>query len=133
ACTGCHAGWRIIMDSGEPEKADANSSAEAKAVPSRKRRYKLAVALMLALPILWLLGDLGYSLIVGSRLRGWESGLTRNTEGVRVEGEAYTLGEGPAAILFVHGFAESPANFRPMVEHFANRGFTCRAMRLPGF
>lgn len=42
------------------------------------------------------------------------------------------MGEGPTAILLIHGFADSPAVFLRMGERLASEGFACRAMRLPG-
>jgi len=33
----------------------------------------------------------------------------------------------------IHGFASSPAIFQKMAPALADRGFTCRVMRLPGF
>jgi len=57
----------------------------------------------------------------------------RDAQGVRAGADAYTMGHGTDAILFVHGFGSSPATFRFLAQDLAARGFTCRAMRLPGF
>ena len=50
-----------------------------------------------------------------------------------IEGaEGYTLGEGPPAALFVHGFTSSPQNMRLMGDYLAERGIRVVAPLLPG-
>jgi len=78
-------------------------------------------------------GCAAYSGVVAARWRTWERGVARNPDGVRAGCEAFDLGQGRTAVLFVHGFADNPSVWRPMAEAFAARGYACRAMRLPGF
>jgi carboxylesterase len=66
-------------------------------------------------------------------LARWERRIERDEDGVRLGCADFTLGSGEVALLLVHGFGDSPAVFRPLAELLAERGFTCRAMRLPGF
>lgn len=78
-------------------------------------------------------GDLIYAGWVKRRYSKWEARVERGPDGVRRGAEAFTVGEGRVAILFVHGFGSSPAVFGRMAPALAARGYTCRAMRLPGF
>lgn len=78
-------------------------------------------------------GDAIYSLCTGRSERNWEATIQRGADGVRRGAEAYAVGEGRTAILFVHGFGSSPAMFTRMTGELAARGYACRAMRLPGF
>ena len=43
----------------------------------------------------------------------------------------YTLGDGEAAVLLVHGYGDSPAAFQLMAPALAANGFTCHVLRLP--
>jgi esterase/lipase len=52
---------------------------------------------------------------------------------VRVGCEDFTVGSGETALLLVHGINDSPAIYIKMAPRLAEKGFTCRAMRLPGF
>jgi carboxylesterase len=54
--------------------------------------------------------------------------------GVRPGAEARTVAAPGAdeAVLFVHGWCSSPADFGPLPETLAERGFHARVMRLPG-
>lgn len=53
--------------------------------------------------------------------------------GHRVGCEPFSVGEGDFSILFVHGFADSPALWTDMAGAFADQGFHGRAIRLEGF
>lgn len=81
----------------------------------------------------WLVGDLFYSQVVSYRYRHWERKIERNASGVRTGHEAFAIGKGESAILMVHGFADSPKSWRPMATALADKGYTCRVMRLEGF
>lgn len=81
----------------------------------------------------WLASDYLYYRVVSRRLAKWESGVLRDADGVREGCREFTLGNGRHAILMVHGFNDSPRAYQKMASVLANRGFTCRAMRLPGF
>jgi carboxylesterase len=50
-----------------------------------------------------------------------------------VEHAPFAIGEGPAAILMVHGFGGSPAELRGLGEFFAGLGWHAEALLLPGF
>jgi esterase/lipase len=81
----------------------------------------------------WLASDYLYDRVVHRRLAEWESTIERDPDGVRQGCREFTLGSGRHAILMVHGFNDSPRVYHKMAGVLAGRGFTCRAMRLPGF
>ena len=89
------------------------------------------VAPTVAVALFWIIGDLLYSLIVGRLYRRWNAGLERDPDGVRAGCREYTLGDGEEAVLFVHGFGDSPAAFQLMAPGLAAKGFTCHVLRLP--
>ncbi len=82
---------------------------------------------------LWIGSDFAYSTITMRRLLEWEKGVARDRDGVRIGCRERTIGSGETAILFIHGFGDSPAVFSRMAPALAARGYTCRLMRLPGF
>ena len=90
------------------------------------------IAAAVAVPLLWLFGDLFYSLIVKALYSRWEAGIERDPDGVRVGCREFTLGEGEDAVVLVHGYGDSPAAFQLMAPALAAQGFTCRGLRLPG-
>jgi len=45
----------------------------------------------------------------------------------------FQLGDGPAAVLMIHGFGGTPAELRGLGEIFAGRGWHAQALLLPGF
>lgn len=94
---------------------------------------KWLAAAALAAVVVWLAGDAIYELRVDRRLAAWEAGVERGPDGVRVGCEAFAIGEGEIALLLIHGFGDSAPVFRTLAEAWAEDGFTCRAMRLPGF
>lgn len=83
--------------------------------------------------VLFILGDFIYAWIVGVRQKKWESAVERSDDGVRVGCESFTTGTGGTALLMVHGFSDSPAVFSLMAQNLAERDYTCRVVRLPGF
>ena len=91
------------------------------------------LAIIGLLLLLWLTGETGYVIYIAIRQRKWTASLQRNEQQVRHGCEAYTQGSGSEAILFVHGFADSPVLFNRMIPWFCSQGYACRAMRLPGF
>jgi carboxylesterase len=46
--------------------------------------------------------------------------------------EAYDLGDGPEAVLLIHGFSGSPFELRPVAEGLVRAGFRCKAPLMPG-
>jgi len=70
---------------------------------------------------------------VESRRYFWEKRIRRDSDGLLPDAAAYTVGSGPVALLFIHGFADTPYIWKRMAGRLADTGtFTCRAMRLPG-
>ncbi len=51
---------------------------------------------------------------------------------VRQGAEAFSLGDGRAGVLMIHGFTGSPASMRPIGEWLASRGLSVEGVRLPG-
>ncbi len=97
---------------------------------NRTRRTAIAAG---AVVVLWLLGDLVYSVVIGARIRRWEASVERDKFGVQAGCQAFECGEGKDAILLLHGINDSPACYRKMAEALGERGYACHAMRLPGF
>lgn len=92
-----------------------------------------AIRFVLVVSAVWLAGDFVYAGITGLRRTRWEQALTRDPDGVRHGGHAYAKGDGPVSLLFIPGFADSPAVFRPMVDDLSACGYRCRAIALPAF
>lgn len=82
--------------------------------------------------LVWFIGDFVYSRAIVVRHRRWEVSILRDADGVREGAREFTVGDGETALLMIHGFGDSPAIFRLLAEDLAVRGYTCRAMRLPG-
>ncbi len=102
---------------------------------SRIRRV-LGWGLTRVLPVLiliWIAGDLIYSRVVLSHLDQWEQTIPRDADGVQQGHREYTLGDGSTALLLVHGINFSPYVYKNLAPPLAERGYTCRVMRLPGF
>ena len=82
---------------------------------------------------LWVGVNLLHTLWVETRRHFWEKRIKRSDDGLLPDSAAYTVGNGPVAILFIHGFADTPFIWKRMAERLAaTQAFTCRAMRLPG-
>ena len=99
----------------------------------RVRRCGAVVLTLLAVPLIAWGGLAGWTRINSWRAQRWMRAQPFTAEGVRKGCDAYTVGRGDCALLFVHGFADSPAVFANMAAELAGRGFTCRVMLLPGF
>jgi len=82
----------------------------------------------------WLVINLLHGLWIGLRHWRWEATITRDANRLLPQAGPYTRGNGPIALLFVHGFADSPMLWSRMADYIQTRdnSFTCRAMRLPG-
>ena len=101
---------------------------------SRRRKWlRRMIWFLVGFIGLWLIGDFAYSRYVASEINRWESTIQRNENGVQVGCEEFKLENGPVAILFVHGFNDSPQIWRKIAPEVANQNFTCHAIRLPGF
>ncbi len=87
----------------------------------------------LTIPFAWLGADLLHFAWIAARRSAWERITARAPDGLRADAAAFTVGQGPVAVLLVHGFADVPAVFHGLAtELAAGGGLTCRAMRLPG-
>lgn len=81
----------------------------------------------------WLAANLLHGLWVASRRHLWEKRFAREADGLLPDASAYQIGDGTVALLFIHGFADTPYLWRRVAQRLAAKGmFTCRAMRLPG-
>ena len=117
--------------SGINKTAKPNDSS---ALPKRRRRWLRRLCWgIAAVVILWLVGDFAYSRYIAAQIADWENNISRDENGVRVGCQEFTYGTGPTAILLVHGFNETPQIWYKMTPALADQGFTCRALRLPGF
>jgi carboxylesterase len=97
-----------------------------------KARIRKIVFTIIGLVSFWMAGDWTYARWVVNQLAENEKHIERDATGLRKGCESFTVGSGDTAILMIHGFADSPAIFRPMASLLAQDGYTCRAMRLPG-
>ena len=95
-----------------------------------KRKILLILSGIIAV---FYIGDAIYASVIMGRYQKWELEQVRDAEGVREGAKAFTLGEGTQAVLLIHGFADSPYLYHKMAPVLAEAGFTCRALRLPGF
>ena len=88
---------------------------------------------LLTILFAWLGVNLLHAAWVGTRRRLWERRFTRDAAGLLPGAAEYVVGQGPVALLFIHGFADTPRIWRRIADRLAATGaFTCRAMRLPG-
>lgn len=67
------------------------------------------------------------------RYHSWEKNVTRTPEGVLEFAQASTRGNGKHALLLVHGFGDGPQVWNHLAPELAQKGYTVRAMRLPGW
>lgn len=93
---------------------------------------------LLAIVPVFLLLDALHAAYVAASIDAWAAKTDLNADGVIAGCEAYELSpEDPTAtgtaILFVHGFNASPRHWDLVAPALAERGYHCRAMRLPGF
>jgi len=88
---------------------------------------------LLLILAVWLGANLFHALWVWVRRLLWQRRFRRSRAGLLPGADAYRAGKGAVAVLFIHGFADTPYIWRRFVRHLAGKGpFTCRAMRLPG-
>jgi alpha-beta hydrolase superfamily lysophospholipase len=101
----------------------------------RRRRERLIRALLAVavVAVAWVAADFGYSRVVAWRLARWEASIERGANGIQVGASAYEIGEGPQALLLVHGIGDTPRQWHKMAPTLAAEGLTCRVMRMPGF
>ena len=88
---------------------------------------------LLAIFGIWAGLNLLHAAWVGARRSLWERRFTRDPEGLLPGAAAFSAGNGPTPVLFIHGFADTPHIWKRVIARLAATGaFTCRAMRLPG-
>jgi len=83
--------------------------------------------------VVWLIGDFVYSRVVANQISRWEATIERDADGIQVGCREYTIGKGKTALLLIHGINDSPRCYRKMAPALADKEFTCRVMRMPGF
>ena len=82
---------------------------------------------------LWLTVNLVHAVWVYTRRVLWERHIQRGPDGLLLDAAGYQIGEGTVAVLFIHGFADTPRVWWRFASRLAGKGaFTCRVMRLPG-
>jgi len=82
---------------------------------------------------LWIGANLLHAVWVHARRLLWERRTRRGADGLLPAAAAFSVGDGPVALLFVHGFADTPRIWARMADRLAASGtFRCRALRLPG-
>jgi carboxylesterase len=96
------------------------------------KKLKWLLIALAALVACLLIGDFTNTRIVQQRYEEWESSIERHADGIRVGCRDFTVGEGEKALLFIHGYSDSPAMFRKLAPRLAELGFTSRAMLRPG-
>lgn len=105
-----------------------------------KKRWKLFAKILVAVVVFQLLADGIYAWYVSASVAKWEKSVEREN-GVLKGCDAYLLpakvnepAEGTRTVLLlVHGINASPRHYDLLAPALAEQGFTCRAMRLPGF
>lgn len=71
--------------------------------------------------------------VFNCRYKSWNHKVSRTPDGVLEFARAKTYGSGDTAVLMVHGFGDGPHVWNALAPELAARGFTVRAMRLPGW
>ena len=88
---------------------------------------------LLTLLGLWLAANLLHTAWLQTRRYCWERRIARDADGLLPRAAAFSAGEGPTALLLIHGFADTPRIWKRMADRLAASGtVTSRAMRLPG-
>ena len=101
----------------------------------RRRWIKRTLIFILVVVVVALVADFGYSRYIAHRISKWEASIERDEKGVQVGCQAFEMGDKrrPTALLLVHGLNDSPSCYRLIAPALAEKGYFCRAMRLPGF
>ncbi|WFB34929.1 alpha/beta fold hydrolase [Kiritimatiellota bacterium B12222] len=71
--------------------------------------------------------------VMNYRYKSWDKTVSRNEDGILEFAQAWEKGEGENALLFVHGFADGPHVWEPLGTELAERGYSVKALRLPGW
>ena len=62
----------------------------------------------------------------------FNNNILRDQHGFLIGTNPVSAGTGDNAILFIHGFNDSPALWKTWISFFSTNGFHCEAIRLPG-
>ena len=89
-----------------------------------------SIRLVLVLSITMIFGSCA---VMNHRYQKWENTVNRTPEGILDYAVARTWGNGRHALLLIHGFGDGPQVWEKLGPELADRGFTVRAMRLPGW
>lgn len=83
---------------------------------------------------LWLAANLLHAAWLLPRYWLWRHWLRRGAGGLAPDAEPRLTGNGATALLFIHGFADTPRAWQRVIDRLAREApdLTCRAMRLPG-
>ena len=103
-----------------------------------KKRRMLILKIVAGFLIFHLLADGIYAWYLSRQAAAWEATVERDENGVLEGCDAFTV---PAksdvdtgvGIVLLHGINASPRHYDLVAEQLADRGYTCRAIRLPGF
>lgn len=106
-----------------------NESETTEQAPKRRRWPRF----LLAAIVIWFVGDFGYSCYVSYRIAQWKASVPWTEEGLAPDAAEREAGEGDVALLMVHGFGDSPQMYRKLLPEFADQGYHCKAILLPGF
>lgn len=92
-----------------------------------------SVYTFIILLFLWLIANAAHTAWVETRRFFWEKRIMRRPDGLLPGAASFRVGDGPVAVLFIHGFADTPCVWQRMAKRLAAKGpFTCRALRLTG-
>ncbi len=103
-----------------------------------KKRWKLILKIVVGFLVIHLLADAIYAWYIARSVAAWEVTIERDENGVMQDCDAFLLPANPetdtgVGIVLLHGINASPRHYDFVAVELAERGFTCRAMRLPGF
>jgi esterase/lipase len=114
--------------------ANSRKNADTNSVkPGKKKWGRRVIWALVILLLIWFAGDFAYSRYVAYQIAQWEKNIVRDDNGIQQGCQDFSIGNGPVAILLVHGFNDSPQVWRKIAPSLAEKNFTCRGIRLPGF
>lgn len=112
---------------------NANEKNPKQSKPGKQKWGRRVIWALLIFVVVWFAGDFAYSRYVAYQIAKWEKNIVRDENGIQQGCQEFKIGDGPVAILFVHGFNDSPQVWRKIVPPLAEKNYTCRGIRLPGF
>lgn len=97
----------------------------------RKLRKRILRVIVIAVAVFYLL-DAAYASYCYFRRVSWESSVSRDSNGVLNDCEAFSVGEGSTALLLLHGINDTPFVYKQMATYLGQHHHV-RVMRMPGF